>query len=163
MRFYPQRVTVSCPKLCWLCHSASSPFESHNTINSRRPLYLYFLDNILTSLLRNSPQKKAVQVACSGSPHLPTHLHAHQPQTITAHTPSTNTTGNMSDDWDTVTKIGSKVRSGGGGGVSEKVIKGDAALNAARRQGAAITTEKKFSTANSSVRSSFSSSPLCFI
>lgn len=54
----------------------------------------------------------------------------------------------MSDDWDTVTKIGSKVR-GGGGGPKEKVIKGDAALNAARRQGAAIQTEKKFGGINS--------------
>jgi len=54
----------------------------------------------------------------------------------------------MSEDWDTVTKIGSKVRTGGAGGPKEKVIKGESALNSARRQGAAITTEKKFSSAN---------------
>jgi putative transcription factor len=54
----------------------------------------------------------------------------------------------MSEDWESVTKIGSKVRTGGAGGPKEKVIKGESALNAARRQGAAITTEKKFSTAN---------------
>jgi hypothetical protein len=149
MRFYPQRVTVSCPKLCWLCHSASSPLDSHNTINSRRPLDLHFLLHILISLLHYSSPKKAVQISCSGSSPLPTH-YTKQPQP--AHTLPTNTRGNMSDDWDTVTKIGSKVRSGGGGGAAEKVIKGDAALNAARRQGAAISTEKKFSTANSSVR-----------
>jgi len=56
----------------------------------------------------------------------------------------------MSDDWDTVTKIGSKVRGpGAGGGPKEKVIKGESALNAARRQGADISTEKKFGGTNS--------------
>lgn len=56
----------------------------------------------------------------------------------------------MSDDWDTVTKIGSKVRTGGGGGGDkEKVIRGDAALNAARRSGADVATEKKYGGTNS--------------
>jgi len=53
----------------------------------------------------------------------------------------------MSEDWDTVTKIGSKAR-GGAAGPREKVIRGESALNAARRQGAAIATEKKFGTTN---------------
>jgi len=52
------------------------------------------------------------------------------------------------DDWDTVTKIGSKAR-GGAAGPKEKVIKGESALNAARRQGADISTEKKFGGTNS--------------
>ncbi|TLD32512.1 Helix-turn-helix type 3 [Venturia nashicola] len=52
------------------------------------------------------------------------------------------------DDWDTVTKIGSKAR-GPGGAAKEKVIRGESALNAARRQGADIATEKKFGGTNS--------------
>ncbi|QDS72219.1 hypothetical protein FKW77_005431 [Venturia effusa] len=53
------------------------------------------------------------------------------------------------DDWDTVTKIGSKARGPGGAAAKEKVIRGEAALNAARRQGAEIATEKKFGGTNS--------------
>jgi putative transcription factor len=55
----------------------------------------------------------------------------------------------MADDWDTVTKIGSKVRPGGGSAAKEKVIRSEAQLNAARRQGADIATEKKFGGTNS--------------
>ena len=66
----------------------------------------------------------------------------------------------MSDDWESVTKIGSKVRAGGGSVAKEKVIKGESALNAARRQGAAITTEKKFASANTVVRLPPHSKPL---
>jgi len=55
----------------------------------------------------------------------------------------------MSEEWDTVTKIGSKVRGTGGAAAKEKVIRGESALNAARRQGADIATEKKFGGTNS--------------
>lgn len=52
-------------------------------------------------------------------------------------------------DWDSVTKIGSKVRSGGGATQKEKVIRGESALNAARRSGASVSTEKKYGGTNS--------------
>ncbi|KAH7130208.1 multi protein-bridging factor 1 [Dendryphion nanum] len=52
----------------------------------------------------------------------------------------------MSEEWDTVTKIGSKTR-GGASGPRETVVKGKSALNAAKRSGN-VSTEKKFATGN---------------
>lgn len=64
----------------------------------------------------------------------------------------------MSEDWDSVTRIGSKVRSGGGVATDKQtVVKGRSALNAAQRTGAIIGTEKKYGGTNSV--STFPSSP----
>lgn len=63
----------------------------------------------------------------------------------------------MSEDWDSATKIGSKVRTGGGSTQKEKVIRGESALNAARRSGADVATEKKYGGTNSVSFSSYSS------
>jgi len=51
----------------------------------------------------------------------------------------------MSDDWNSVTKIGSKAR--GGTGPREVVVRGKGALNAAMRSGD-VSSEKKFAVGN---------------
>ncbi|KAA8905978.1 multi protein bridging factor 1-domain-containing protein [Sphaerosporella brunnea] len=53
----------------------------------------------------------------------------------------------MSDEWDSVTKIGKAVRPGGGA-IRPTVARTQAEINAARRAGAIIGTEKKYATGN---------------
>lgn len=48
----------------------------------------------------------------------------------------------MSDEWDAVTKIGKNVRAGGGA-ARATVARSQSEINAARRSGAIVSTDKK--------------------
>lgn len=50
-------------------------------------------------------------------------------------------------DWDSVTKIGSRVGPGGSAARTQ-VVKGKSSLNAAARTGSIVATEKKYGSAN---------------
>lgn len=59
----------------------------------------------------------------------------------------------MSEDWDSVTVIGSKARVGGGG-PRERIARSNAEINAARRTGAIVGVEKKYGAGGNKVASS---------
>lgn len=59
----------------------------------------------------------------------------------------------MSEDWDSVTVIGSKARVGGGG-PRERVARTQAEINAARRSGALVGVEKKYGAGGNKAASS---------
>lgn len=56
----------------------------------------------------------------------------------------------MSDDWDSVTIIGKNARVGGGG-PRQNVAKTSSQINAARRTGGIVSTEKKYGTTNTKI------------
>ena len=68
----------------------------------------------------------------------------------------------MSEDWESVTKIGSKTH-GGANQPREIVVRGASALNAAARSGAIVGTEKKFGAGNTVSRPSLAPLPILLL